>query len=261
MATSNEQTLRSEFQRNVLNYLHLATTLVALPLCRHLQTQGQPHVLEAELLLDNGCDHVAASHIISAGKPLFFRDVVLGANPYARGWCKEKRLPLKFMLHRARVENYPTAWQELEKLAEQLSTVPCDHDVEMCKRLDAVLTSSTPPMNMIDHRPAFNITIRDVGAFQQMEPEVCGHGVLGAKPMSAELLKMARMYCVGCRDCIRYFEPDANEVEQSIADLEDTTVAASTFFHKIDHGNRRRLFEQTDSKRRRIAKNTTTLES
>ena len=261
MATSNEQTLRAEFQRNVLNYLYLATTLVALPLCRHFQTQGHPHVLEAELLLDNGCDHVAASHIISAGKRLFFKDVVLGANPYARGWCKEKRLPLKLMLHRARVENYPTAWQELEKLANQLLMVPCANDVETSKRLDAALTSSMPPMNMIDHRPAFNIVVRDMGAFQQMEPEVCGHGVLGAKPMTAELPEMARMYCVGCRDCIRYFEPDASAVEQSIADLEDTTAAASTFFHRIDSGNRRRLFEQTDSKRKRTAKLTTTFES
>jgi len=97
--TCNEQELRSEFQRNVLGYLYLATTLATLPLRRHVKKESHPRVLEAELRFDTGAAHVAASHIFFEGQPVFFKDVVLGANPLQRGWCTERRLVLKFVVH------------------------------------------------------------------------------------------------------------------------------------------------------------------
>jgi hypothetical protein len=248
--TCNEQELRSEFQRNVLGYLYLATTLVTLPIRRCFLNKTETLVLEAELRLDTGCAHIAASHIYVGDDRVFHKDVVLGANPYVRGWCLEKKLTLKLLLHRARVEHHPTAWSEIGKLSEEMGT-PSLPDLDA--KLDASLTSSMPAMNALDHRPVFEIQVRkgDVETYQRLDSEVCGYGVLDGHPMGDELVESSRMFCVGCQDCIRYFEKDEATAQKSIMDIEDTTVSASSFFNQIDVSNRRRLFETSIIKRRR----------
>ena len=245
----NEEELRSEFQRNVLGYLYLATTLVTLPLRRAIINQSGS-ILEAELRLDTGCAHIAASHIYVGETQVFYKDVVLGANPYTRGWCLEKRLPLKFLLHRARVEHYPTAWADVSKLAEELKAVS-GPSPELAAKLDASLTSSMPAMNCIDYRPVFEIQVRDLEAYKKLDTTVCGYGVLDGHLTKEKLAEVSQMHCVGCRDCIRYFERDDKTVQNSIQDIEDMTVSASSYFHRADAGNRRRLFEQPGSKRPR----------
>jgi len=149
------------------------------------------------------------------------------------------------------VEHYPTAWQEVGGLAEKLEA---GAGFEEWTRLDAVLTSTMPILNSIDHRPVFNLLVRDEEAFRQMDPAVCGYGVLEAEGRRGkdELKDLAQMYCVGCQDCIRYFESSASGAKESILDIEDTAVSASTFFSRIDHGNRRRIFEDGALKRRRL---------
>lgn len=148
------------------------------------------------------------------------------------------------------MEHYPTAWQEVGGLAERLEA---GAGLEEWARLDAVLTSTMPALNSIDHRPVFDLVVRDEEAFRQMEPAACGYGVLEGveRRCKVQLKDLSQMYCVGCQDCVRYFESSSSGAKESIADIEDTAASASTFFSRIDQGNRRRIFEDGASKRRR----------
>lgn len=236
--TCNEQELRSEFERNVLGYLYLATTLALLPLRRGFRKSGT--VVQAELRFLPGSSHVSASHIFGEqGEPLFFKDAVLGANPFARGWCGERRLRLKFVVYSARVEHHPTAWEEVRGLAEGLESGGCQ-DPEVCRRLDAALTSSPPALTGIDQRPVFEARLRDAEAFEQLDKAVCGYGVL----RGSDLRTASRMHCVNCQDCLRYHDARSDTVAAAVEDIEDTATSASSYFRRIDGGSRRRIFEQ-----------------
>jgi hypothetical protein len=246
--TCNERELRLEFERNVLGYLYLATTLAVLPLRRRFRS-SVPTVVRAELRLDTGCSHVSASHIFGEdGERLFFKDAVLGANPLARGWCSASRLPLKFVVYSARVEHYPTAWHEVQSLCESLELGSPSEEV--LRGLDGALTSSPPALNGIDQRPVFEAVVRDEEAFRMLDPSVCGYGVLH----HADLRIGSGMRCVDCGDCLRYFEGSAKGAAAAVRDIEDTTASASSYFRRVDAGNRRRLFEQggTGLKARRV---------
>jgi len=236
--TCNERELRLEFERNVLGYLYLATTLSVLPLRRRFRSDVAT-VVRAELRLDTGCSHVSASHIFGEdGERLFFKDAVLGANPLARGWCSASRLPLKFVVYAARVEHYPTAWHDVQSLCESLELGPPSEEV--LRGLDGALTSSPPALNGIDQRPVFEAVVRDEEAFRRLDPSVCGYGVL----RHADLRVGSSMRCVDCGDCLRYFEGSAQSAAAAVRDIEDTTASASSYFLRVDSGNRRRLFEQ-----------------
>jgi len=235
--TCNEQELRLEFQRNVLGYLYLATTLAALPVGRCYQRNAT--VVNAELRFEVGCSHVSASHIFGEdGQRLFFKDVVLGANPLARGWCTETSLPLKFIVFAARVEHFPTAWQDVRGLCESIEAGAPQEEM-LCK-LDCSLTSSPPAMNGIDQRPVFEAAVKDAEAFEKLDPAICGYGVLH----HADLKMGSRMHCVDCKDCLRYFDVSAKGAGAAVQEIEDTAVSASAYFRRIDDGNRRRLYEQ-----------------
>lgn len=237
--TCNEQELRSEFERNVLGYLYLATTLALLPLRRGFRKSGT--VVKAELRFPPGSSHVSASHICGEdGEPLFFKDVVLGANPHARGWCGEGRLGLKFVVFSARVEHHPTAWEEVRGLAESLEKGASCQDPGFYQRLDGALTSSPPALTGIDQRPVFEARLRDAEAFEQLDKAVCGYGVL----QGSDLLTASRMHCVNCQDCTRYHDARSTTVTAAVGDIEDTASSASSYFRRIDSGSRRRIFEQ-----------------
>ena len=234
--TCNELELRLEFERNVLGYLYLATTLAMLPVRRGFQGDGT--VVRAELRLVPECPHVSASHIFGEdGRRLFFKDVVLGANPLHRGWCTTSSLPLKFVVYAARVEHYPTAWQDVPGLCASIEAgAPRE---EMRRRLDGSLTSSPPAMTGIDQRPVFEAVVRDVEAFRKLDPAVCGYGVLN----HGDIKMGSTMYCTDCKDCTRYFDTSVKGALATVMDIEDTAVSASTYFRRIDGGNRRRLYE------------------
>jgi len=235
--TCNEQELRLEFERNVLGYLYLATTLATLPLRRCFHRDAT--VVRAELHLVPGCPHVSASQIFGEdGERLFFKDVVLGANPLARGWCSTTKLLLKFVVYAARVEHYPTAWQKVQGISESLEAAAPLQEIRC--RMDAALTSSPPALNGIDQRPVFEVVVKDTEAFKAMDPSVCGYGVLNY----GNLKTGSMMHCVDCKDCVRYHDTSVKSVAASIKDIEDTAVGASSYFRRIDVGNRKRIFEQ-----------------
>ena len=240
--TCNESELRLEFERNVLGYLYLATTLAVLPVRRAFHRDAS--LVKAELRLLPGCPHVSARHIFGEdGRQLFFKDVVLGANPLARGWCTATTLPLKFVVYSARVEHYPTFWEKVPGIFDGLEEHPAAGSPQLealLIRMDQALTSSPPALNGIDQRPVFEAVARDVEALQALPPSTCAQGVLD----HADLKMGSRMYCIDCKDCTRYYETAAKDTAATLRDLEDTAVSASAYFRRNDTGNRRRIFEQ-----------------
>jgi hypothetical protein len=226
--TCNELELREKLQRE-LSYLCLATTLAALPLRRDFFLEG-PTVLEAFFLLDAEAAHLSASdvYVEREGRllQLFHEDAVLGPNPRARGWLQEgraERLPLRFIVHRSRVDRYETAWQELPHFAEALRRGDCD-EAALDKALSA---SNRPTLVACDQRSVHRVRLRK--GRQLPERSVCSRGVfdgLGDKAgreLAEALERRSWLLCTDCGDCTRGArgEDGGSSAAAALRDIED----------------------------------------
>ena len=198
-----ERVRRMEFERN-FDYINISQTLSKLPLCRKFHSHCS--VVNAVLKLDKQMFELRASQICVNGEPLFFKDVILSANPLPRGWCVWEEIHFKFVLCHARVElRHQTNWESFEELARTLEgSQPsgASHD-EIIAKIDIAATSKIPPLVMPDQAPVYEVSVRDLEDLDLMDPNVCGYGVFDRKH---DLKTSSQMYCVNCEDCMRYFQ-------------------------------------------------------
>ena len=254
--SSHERQLRAQFERNVLGYLYLATTLEVLPVASQFKRQ-LPRRVKARLHFSDepGAAAVCASDLLVDGQRLFVRDVVLGPNPRRRGWLRGEQaegLDLVLLLHEAPLTHSATRWELLEALAEDLRVAEqrgVPPAPELLARLDAAATSSVPALVGIDQRPVFLATVRNDEAFEALDPAVCGYGVFEATEAKEEALRDASlMRCCGCMDCCTYFQgADAASSQnplKEVEDLEDLTISAAQYFARNNKGARRAWFER-----------------
>ena len=239
----NEAELRRILQRN-LEYVYLATTFSALAVAAEFHRE-QASALQAYFLLDAEKPDLCASDVYAEAPHgpvrLFHSDTVLGANPRARGWTEAERVPLKFLLHRARPDQYNgTAWQDLEVLE------PLLEDAEVQLELDEKLTAFPPSLTLRDERNVYSVALRK--GRKPPAAAVCSQGVFDGQADSADaqgqLLNRSRLYCIGCLDCTTVSEEEmTRSLSTALRDIEDIDVPAWRYFSRNDAGDARRLFE------------------
>ena len=240
--TCNEQELRQKLQRE-LSYLALATTLAALPLKRDFFLDGE--VVEAFFLLSPTGPHLSASdvYVEKEGRlsRLFHEDAVLGPNPRARGWldAQQEKLPLSFIVHKARVDAYPRAWQELQMFSDELKRGLCDK-----QKLDAALTASVPPLVACDQRSVYKVYLRKG---KRLPPSfVCNKGVFEGlqgttgTALQEDLTRRSWLYCTNCGDCTRTTEAgtEGKSVSTVLKDIEDIE-GISALDYSLRHSSRK----------------------
>lgn len=228
--TCNEHELRLMLQRN-LGYLFLATTLAALPLRREICSMDQ-RVLEAFFSLDAVSADLGTSDIYisvhGTQQRVFHSHVILGPNPRARGWLDPsvERIPLKLLVHVSRVDKYPTAWNELPMLTQELirNAVPP-------QELDPLLTASTPALVAISARVVFEVKLRS--GKEPPKASICGQGVFDdlERGLTSEALKhRSQLYCINCGDCTGSTMKSEQKLEDRLMDIEDVADVSAMHY-------------------------------
>lgn len=242
----HEAVLFAQFERNVLNFLFLATTLETLAVSSCLKDPlGRPRSVRATLPFpEPKVLTLCASDILVDGRQLFAGDIVLGPNPRHRAWQLDfDALELVFIVHEASVAHAPTRWEALASLVVELeaaasaSSLLAPRPSETLARVDAAVFSRVPAIVAVNQRPVFVAEVRDAAAFADLKPAVCGYEVFS--PGGSDLATASRLYCVGCGDCTTYHRSS----ETSLQDLEDLHQSSAAYFAKIHRGNRRAIFE------------------
>jgi hypothetical protein len=240
--TCNEQELRSILYRH-LQYLHLASTLSTLAVSNHFCTRDlsavsaffsldpvKPDLLASDIFVDEG----------GVARRLFQGDTVLGANPRARGWLHAERLPLKFLIHRARPDQYPTAWHLLRGSETRL------HEAEFRTCMDFSLTASPPALTLRDQKIVYSVLLKD-RVPRLPNAAVCSQGVFDGQEAALDaplLLNRSHLYCNNCGDCRMISSEGEGAIDLGVLrDIEDTSVPAHLYFSKNDAGDARKIFE------------------
>ena len=239
----HEGVLFQEFERNVMNFLFLATTLEMLAISSKFKDpQGNPRVVRATLCFpEPKVLFLSPRDVLVDGRQLFAGDCVLGPNPRHRGWQLDfDALELVFIVHEASVDHQPTRWEALELLATELEAAASPS--ETLARVDAAVFSRVPALVGVDQRPVFVAEVRDAAAFANLNPAVCGYGVFSAGA-AADLQEASRLFCIGCGDCTTYHRSSPTSM-QDIEDLEDLACSAASYFARVHKGNRRAIFER-----------------
>lgn len=237
-STCHEATQRKLFERNILDYIHLATKLAVLPLKRSFR---RTDVVDAVLDLTHDRLELRASDILVDGEQLFASSLVLGPNARSKGWCSWSDVPLRLVLHAARVEPGVTRWQHVERLADAFRSEPSKNIEQLQAGMDEHATSAVPALVGVDQRPVFSVAERAAGECASLRPGLCGYGVLDEG--AAGLASRGPMYCMDCGDCTTYFEGARIHRKFDLHDCEDLRMSAGDYFHRVaDRGTRKRLF-------------------